>query len=56
MFGETGGIIGTVINSSFSRTAVNSPKGTLSGIIYFYKFKISQEGFVAGETQKPVQI
>lgn len=56
MFGEAGGVPGAVTNSSFSHKAVKSPKGTLSSIIYFYKFKISQEGFVAGETQKPVQI
>ena len=56
MFGEVGGITETAINSSFSHTAVNGPKGMLSGIIYFYKFEISQEDFVARETQKPVQI
>ena len=56
MFGEVGGITETAINSSFSHTAVNGPKGTLSGIIYFYNFEISQEAFVARETQKPVRI
>jgi len=56
VFGEVGGITETAINSSFSHTAVNGPKGTLSGIIYFYKFEISQEAFVARETQKPVRI
>ena len=56
MFGEVGGITETAINSSFSHTAVNGPKGTLSGVIYFYRFEISQEAFVARETQKPVRI
>lgn len=50
---DIGGVVDAAINLLFSKAAGNMPKATFSGIVCFFKCKITQEFFAPEPTQKP---